>query len=136
MMVSTRGRYALRLMLDLAERCERDCVPMKEIVERQGISKKYMEQIMPTLSKAGLVESIHGANGGYRLTKAPTEYSVWEIISLTDGSLAPVACLSEGAIPCARASECKTLAMWERFNAITKDYFSSITLADLSSGNI
>lgn len=109
---------------------------MKEIVERQGISKKYMEQIMPTLSKAGLVESIHGANGGYRLTKAPTEYSVWEIISLTDGSLAPVACLSEGAIPCARASECKTLAMWERFNAITKDYFSSITLADLSSGNI
>lgn len=134
-MVSTRGRYALRVLIDLAERGHGGYIAMKDIAQRQEISKKYMEQIMPALTKCGLVEGVHGQRGGYRLTRTPDKYSVGEILRATEGDLAPVACLSCKAEPCSRAAECKTITMWTRFNEITNEYFDSITLDDLIQQN-
>ena len=131
MMISTRGRYALRVLIDLAEHLSDSYIPMKEIAGRQGLSLKYIERIMPILSKNNLVEGVHGKGGGYRLTRTPGDYTVWEILSLTEGNLAPVSCLKEDADPCERASECRTLPMWKDFYKMTKDYFGNITLADL-----
>ena len=131
MMISTRGRYALRVLIDLAEHGNDAYIPMKDVAQRQGISKKYMEQIMPVLTKNSLVEAIHGKGGGYKLLKSPEDYTVGEILRLTEGDLAPVACLSRNAAPCSRAPQCRTLAMWSRFNDITNRYFDGITLADL-----
>mgnify|MGYP004663104761 CR=1 FL=1 len=134
MMVSSRGRYALRVLLDLAEHAGEGFVPMKAIAQRQEISKKYMEQIMPVLVKNGLVEGVQGKGGGYRLTHSPDQYRVGEILRLTEGDLAPVTCLSCHATPCSRASECRTIAMWSRFNQVTNDFFDAITLTDLLEG--
>lgn len=134
MMVSTRGRYALRVLLDLCDSAPGTYVPMKEIAEREGISVKYMEQIMPVLVKNGLVEAVHGKGGGYRLAIAPSECRVGDILRLTEGDLAPVACLSCGAEPCQRYADCKTIGMWREFNRITNEYFDGITLADLLKG--
>lgn len=134
MMVSTRGRYALRVLLDLCDSAPGTYVPMKEIAEREGISVKYMEQIMPVLVKNGLVEAVHGKGGGYRLAVAPSECRVGDILRLTEGDLAPVACLSCGAEPCQRYADCKTIGMWREFNRITNEYFNGITLADLLKG--
>jgi len=134
MMVSTRGRYALRVLLDLCDSAPGTYVPMKEIAEREGISVKYMEQIMPVLVKNGLVEAVHGKGGGYRLAVAPSECRVGDILRLTEGDLAPVACLSCGAEPCQRYADCKTIGMWREFNRITNEYFDGITLADLLKG--
>ncbi|MDO4453555.1 MAG: Rrf2 family transcriptional regulator [Eubacteriales bacterium] len=131
MMISTRGRYALRIMIDLAENAGSGFVPMKEAAARQGISLKYMEQIMPSLSKSGLVEGIHGKGGGYRLVRPPKDYTVGEILRLTDGDLAPVACLQCDAKPCSRQSFCKTFAMWKNYYDMTNSYFDQITIADL-----
>ena len=131
MIVSTRGRYALRVLIDLAQHEGNGYIAMKDIAERQEISKKYMEQIMPALTKNGLVEGVHGQRGGYRLTRPPEDYSVGDILRATEGDLAPVACLSCKAEPCSRAAECKTIAMWTRFNEITNEYFDSISIADL-----
>ena len=131
MMVSTRGRYALRVLLDLAEHQDGGYIPMKDIARRQEVSKKYLEQIMPALTKAGLVEAVHGVGGGYRLTRPPEEYPIGEILRLTEGDLAPVACLSHQATPCSRAAECRTLWMWSRFNQLTNEYFDAITLSHL-----
>lgn len=131
MLVSSRGRYALRVLLDLAEHREEGYVPMKEMARRQEISKKYMEQIMPTLVKNGLVEGIQGKGGGYRLTREPGQYRVGEILRLTEGDLAPVACLSCDATPCDRVSECRTIGMWSRFYQMSNDFFDAITLTDL-----
>lgn len=130
-MITTRGRYALRVMIDLAENCERGYVAMKEIASRQGISKKYMEQIMPSLVKDGFVEGIHGKGGGYRLTKKPSEYTVGEILRLAEGDLAPVACLACNAEECPRESECKTLPMWKKYDELTNQFFDSVTLESL-----
>ncbi len=135
MMVSTRGRYALRVLLDLAEHSNGAYVPMKDIARRQEVSKKYLEQIMPALTRGGLVEGVHGVGGGYRLTRPAEECRVGEILRLTEGDLAPVACLSCKATPCSRAAECRTLWMWSRFNDITNAYFDGITLADLLGGS-
>ena len=134
MMVSTRGRYALRVLLDLCAGAPGTFVPMKEIAEREGISVKYMEQIMPVLVKNGLVEAVHGKGGGYRLAKAPSDCRVGDILRLTEGDLAPVACLSCDAEPCRRYADCKTIGMWREFNRITNEYFDGITLADLLGG--
>lgn len=131
MMVSTRGRYALRVMIDLAERKTEEYIPMKDIAARQEISKKYMEQIMPVLVKNGLVEGVHGQKGGYKLTRTPENYKVGEILRLTEGDLAPVACLSKDAEPCGRYGRCKTVGMWNRFNKLTNEFFDGITIADL-----
>lgn len=131
MMISTKGRYALRVMIDLAEHAEEGYLPMKEVAERQGISLKYLERILPALSKNNLVEGIHGKGGGYRLTRSPRDYTVGEILRLTEGDLAPVACLECNAAPCSRKDTCKTLAMWTKFYHITNEYFDQITIEDL-----
>ena len=132
MMVSTRGRYALRVLIDLAENGGLETyVPMKEVAERQGISVKYVERIMPVLTKNGLVEGMHGQGGGYKLTRKPSEYKVGEILRLTEGDLAPVACLAHDAAKCERSSVCRPLSMWHKFNEITNEYFDGITVGDL-----
>jgi len=131
MMISTRGRYALRVMIDLAEHATENYVPMKEVAERQNISLKYIERIIPALSKNELVEGVQGKGGGYRLKREPKEYTVGEILRLTEGDLAPVACLECGAEPCDREATCKTLSMWSKFYEMTNEYFDSITLAEL-----
>ena len=130
-MISTRGRYAVRILLDLAEHADGALIPMKEVAARQGISLKYIERIMPALRNSGLIESTHGIGGGYRLAKPPETVTLWEILSLAEGDLAPVACLETGAEPCGRAPICKTLPVWQGYYALTKDYFSNLTLAGL-----
>ena len=130
-MISTKGRYSIRIMIDLAEHRGRDYVPMKEVAERQGLSLKYVERIVPVLKEHHLVDSVHGKGGGYRLTKDPDRYTLWEILNATEGDLAPVACLETDAAPCDRAAECKTLPVWKNYYKLTKEYFSGITLADL-----
>lgn len=135
MMISTRGRYALRVMIDLAEHAGDGYIPMKKVAERQGISLKYLEQILPALSKNKLIEGVHGKGGGYRLSRNPEEYTVGEILRLTEGDLAPVACLECGAAACERKDTCKTLSMWDGFLELTNRYFDGITLADLVGGN-
>ena len=134
MMISTRGRYALRVLIDLAEHRNEQYMPMKEVASRQDISLNYIERIMPVLTKAKLVEGIHGKGGGYRLTKAPDQYRVGEILRLTEGDLAPVACIGCDAKKCSRIDQCRTYSMWDKFYAITNEYFDSITLADLMKG--
>lgn len=131
MMISTRGRYALRVIIDLAEHNSGAYIPLKEIAKRQDISQKYMETIMAELSKNGLVDGLHGKGGGYRLNRAPETYKVGDILRLTEGTLAPVACLECGATPCERAAECRTLPMWEELDRLITDYLDGITVADL-----
>ena len=131
-MISTRGRYALRVMIDLAEQGRETYTPLKEVAERQRISKKYIEAIMARLSKAGLVDAVHGKGGGYRLNKPAEEYTVGEILRVTEGDLAPVACLEHGAAPCEYAGECKTLPVWDKLNLMINGYLDGITLAELA----
>ena len=133
MLVSTRGRYALRVMLELAQH-GRDCyTALSSIASEQGISGKYLESIISTLSKGGLVEGVRGKGGGYRLTRPPEDYSVGEILRLAEGSLAPVACLDCGSDPCARAGSCPTRPRWERLDELICGYLDQVTLADLLS---
>lgn len=130
-MISTRGRYAIRVLIDLAEHRGQLYIPMKEVAKRQEISLKYLEKIMPLLSKAGLVEGQHGKGGGYRLSREPEQYRVGEILRLTEVDLAPVACLSGLVNTCPRAAFCRTLPMWQKYNQMTNEFFDSITIADL-----
>ncbi len=132
MYISTKGRYALRLMVDLAQnRAANDIIPLKKIAERQEISVKYLEQIITVLCKAGYVKSIRGSQGGYKLAKEPNEYTVGMILRLTEGTLAPVACLDDDENQCERAGECATLFVWEKiYEAIAKTA-DSITLQDI-----
>lgn len=132
-MISTKGRYSIRILLDLAEHRNGSYTPMKEVAARQEISLKYIEKLMPALKGAGLIESSHGIGGGYRLTHEPEWYTLWEILRLAEGDLAPVSCLQENAAGCDRAAECRTLPVWKNYYKLTKDYFSGITLADLMS---
>lgn len=132
MMVSTKGRYALRVMVDLAEnQRENGYLPLKEIAERQGISEKYLENILKTLVKHKLLTGLRGKGGGYRLTRPPEDYTVGDILRLTEGTLAPVACLWEDAESCPRRAECRTIPMWEKLNELVGDYLDSVTLASL-----
>ena len=131
MMISTRGRYALRVMIDLAEHNNGGYIPMKDVAERQGLSLKYLERILPVLAKNKLILGVHGKGGGYRLSRAPEEYKVGEILRLTEGNLAPVSCLERDAKPCDRAAECRTLKMWSDFFDMINKYFDGITIADL-----
>ncbi|MCI5584962.1 MAG: RrF2 family transcriptional regulator [Lachnospiraceae bacterium] len=135
MMISTRGRYALRVMIDLAEHTGGEYVPLKDVADRQNISRKYLESIMTVLSKNDMVEGQHGKGGGYRLIRQPEDYRVGDILRLTENSLAPVSCLEEGTNPCERAAECKTLPMWSRLFHMINDYFDGITIADLAGGD-
>lgn len=129
-MISTRGRYAMRVMIDLAQHQTEGYIPMKTVAARQGISLKYLEQILPVLTKNRLVEAVHGKGGGYRLTREPHEYQIGEILKLTEGTLAPVACLSENAPACARAGECRTISFWKGLDNVINDYLSQKTIAD------
>ena len=130
-MISTKGRYSVRILLDLAEHRSGGYIPMKEVAARQEISLKYIERLMPALKTAGLIDSVHGAGGGHRLTREPEDYTLWEILTLAEGDLAPVSCLQRNAPPCQRAAECRTLPVWQGYYDMTRDYFSGITLADL-----
>ena len=134
MMISSKGRYALRVMTDLAEHYSGEYIPMKEVAERQELSLKYLEKILPALTKGGLIEGVHGKGGGYRLVRLPDEYNVWEILCLTEGDLAPVACLGEGSALCERSAECRTLPLWRDYYNLTRDFFSSKKLSDLVGG--
>ena len=131
MMVSTRGRYAIRVMIDLAEHNTDKYTAMKEVAERQNISLKYLERILPVLVEHKLIEGVHGKGGGYRLTRRPEEYTIGEILRLTEGDLAPVACLECNAEPCERMPDCRTLPLWAELNGIINEYLDSKTIADL-----
>lgn len=130
-MISTRGRYALRVLIDLAEHGGQQYLPMKEVASRQEISLKYLERILPLLTKSGYVEGQHGKGGGYRLKKTPQDIRVGDVLRLTEGDLAPVACLISGADPCNFAHECRTLEMWKEYFRLTNTFFDGITIADL-----
>jgi Rrf2 family protein len=130
-MISTKGRYALRVMIDLAEHDGEGYVPLKDIAERQAISKKYLEIIVRELVAGKLIAGVSGKGGGYRLCRAPEDYSVGEILELMEGPLSPVACLACDAAPCPRAAECQTLPLWEGYDQLTHEYFYSKRLTDL-----
>jgi len=131
MMISTKGRYALRVMVDLAEHPTDAYIPLKEIAQRQEISEKYLESILKVLVRNGVLIGLRGKGGGYRLTAEPDKCRVGDILRLTEGELAPVACLSCDINTCERAQTCKTLPMWSEFYKLTNVYFDGITLADL-----
>ena len=130
-MISTKGRYALRIMIDLAQNGKNGNVALKDIANRQQISKKYLEIIVRDLVKSGLLVGTSGKGGGYRLCRRPEEYTVCEIIEVMEGTLAPVACLEENAMDCPLAPECHTLPLWTEFYQLTHDFFSSKRLSDL-----
>ena len=136
MLISTKGRYAMRVMLDLAARETSTYVPLKEMAEEQGISVKYMESIITTLGKAGLVEGVRGKKGGYRLTKKPEEYTAEEIIRIADGPIAPVACLRDPDYECDREEECKMKPVYGRLYTVIAGYLGSLTLQDILDGNL
>ncbi|MFR3729396.1 RrF2 family transcriptional regulator [Lacrimispora sp.] len=131
MKISTKGRYAIRLMIDLAEHNNGEFITLMDIAERQEISEKYLESIVSILSKNGLLISLRGKGGGYKLAKDPEFYTVGSILRLTEGSLAPVSCMEGENNSCNRASHCQTLEMWEGLNKLINDYFDGITIADL-----
>lgn len=131
MMISTRGRYALRMLIDMAEHQMEEYVPLKEIAERQDISEKYLESIVKTLVKGGVLTGLRGKGGGYRLSRSPEQFTVGSILRLTEGSLAPVACLEQNAPPCARMSHCRTLPLWEGLNDTINAYLDRYTISDL-----
>ena len=131
MVISTKGRYALRLMLDIAMQGGDTPVPLHDVAERQGVSFKYLEQIVPPLSKAGFLKSVRGANGGYLLTKDPSEITTGDILRAGEGNLAPVACLANDEIDCPRADLCVTLPFWKGLDKAITTYIDSVTLADL-----
>ncbi len=134
-MISTKARYALRVLIDLAQNQENNYVPLKEIAKRQEISEKYLETILKLLVKGGLLTGLRGKGGGYRLTRRPEEYTVGEIIELTEGPLAPVACLLPDAKPCSRKDICLSLPLWKNYHALISDFFYRITLLDVIHGN-
>ena len=131
MIVSTKGRYALRVMVHFAQRGGEGYIPLKEIAEAEGISQKYLESIMTTLSKAGFVDAVHGKGGGYRLSPKPEDYTIGSILKLTEGGLAAVSCTSQGAAACSRTESCEAKPMWDKLDKMIDDFFEDITLADL-----
>lgn len=131
MLISTRGRYTLRVLLDLAENQNGGYIAMKKVAERQNLSLKYIERIMPVLSRNNYVEGVHGKGGGYRLSRQPKDYRIGDILRLAEGDLSPVSCLSCNAEKCDRAETCPTLPMWTEFHNMVNNYFDGITLADL-----
>ena len=135
MIVSTKGRYALRVMVNLARHGREEYIPLKEIAEAEGISQKYLEAIMTTLSKADFVDAVHGKGGGYRLNRSPEYYTVGSILKLTEGSLSAVSCTTQGPAACSRSTCCQTKPMWDKLDAMIDGFFESITLADLLDEN-
>lgn len=136
MRISTKGRYALRIMVDLAEHNTGEYIRLKDISERQQITLKYMEQIMPMLTRAGYVKSYRGNNGGYMLAKRPEDYTAGDILRVTEGSLAPIACIENQPNTCERQEMCTTLSFWEGLWRVITEYTDSVTLADLMKTNV
>lgn len=131
MMISTKGRYALRVMIDLAENERGSYIPMKEVANRQGLSIKYLERILPILTQHKLLEGQHGKGGGYRLARAPEAITAGEILKLVEGDLSPVTCLECGAVPCNKADHCRTLPLWQNLQNVICDYLDGVTLRSL-----
>lgn len=131
MLISTKGRYALRVLIDLAEHQTRDYIPLKEVAQRQGISEKYLESIIKLLVRGGILTGLRGKGGGYRLSNPPERYTVGHVLRLTEDSLAPVSCLEPGAVPCDRMADCCTIAVWQGLDKVINEYLDSITIADL-----
>ncbi len=131
MKISTKGRYALRMLLDLAEHQNDGYIALKDIASRQNISKKYLEQIVPILNKSDILNTNRGYQGGYKLAKSPDKYTVGDILLLTEGSLSPVACLDHDPIECERSGECYTLPVWQGLKKVICDYLYGITLQDI-----
>ena len=131
MMISTRGRYALRVIIDLAENSKDGYVPMREVAERQALSLKYLERILPQLVADNLVVGVHGKGGGYRLSRDPKEISVAEVLKVSEGDIAPVACLEEGAAVCDHIEDCRTLPVWKGLNDRINEYLESVKIANL-----
>ena len=131
MIVSTKGRYALRVMVCFARRGGGEYIPLKEIAEAEGISQKYLESIMSVLSKAGFVDAVHGKGGGYRLNREPQDYTIGSILKLTEGSLNVASCTTQGAAACSRSECCQALPMWEKLDKMIDDFFEGITIGDL-----
>lgn len=136
MIVSAKGRYALRVMVCFAQRGSEEYIPLKEIAEKEGISQKYLESIMTTLSKAGFVDAVHGKGGGYRLNRSPDQYTVGSILKLTEGGLAAVSCTSQGAAACSRKECCEAKPMWVKLDKMIDDFLEGITIADLLKESI
>lgn len=135
-MISTRGRYAIRFMIDLAKQPDGTLVPLGDTAKRQGISKKYLEIVVKQLVAAGMVKGVSGKGGGYCLLREPHEYTALEVLQTTEGSLAPVACLRDGAEECPRRDHCQTLPMWTKFDSMVNSFFEGITIADLAEGRV
>ena len=135
MIVSTKGRYALRVMVCFAQRDAGEFVPLKEIAESEGISQKYLESIMTVLSKANFVDAVHGKGGGYRLNREPEKYTIGSILKLTEGSLAAVSCTTQGPAACSRSTCCQTKPMWDKLDRMIDEFFEDITLANLLENN-
>ncbi len=135
MLISTKGRYALRVMIDLAEHMSDGFIPLKTIAQRQDISEKYLESIIRLLVQAGLLNGQRGKGGGYRLTRPPEAYTTREILQLTEASLAPVVCLERGAAPCFQTAACRTLPLWQGLDQVIREYLDRVTLADLMRKN-
>lgn len=131
MKISTKGRYALRLLLDLAEHQDDGYVALKDIAERQNISKKYLEQIVPILNRSDILKTNRGYQGGYRLARDPSKYTVGMILRLTEGSLAPVACVEQDPVECPRSAECATLPLWQGLYKVVNEYLDGVTLQDI-----
>ena len=131
MLVSTKGRYALRIMLALAKRADEGYIPLKELAKQEQISQKYLESIMSTLSKAGFLDAVHGKGGGYRLNRAAEDYTVGAILKLTEGGISAVSCTTQGASACSRTECCQAKPMWDRLDKMIDDFFEGITIADL-----
>lgn len=136
MKVSTKGRYALRIMVDLATNDNGEYIRLKDIAERQAITLKYMEQIMPLLTRAGYVKSYRGNNGGYMLARKPEEYTAGEILRTAEGSLSPIACIEDTPNRCPRKEQCATLSFWEGMGKVINEYVDGITLANLIKNDI
>lgn len=131
MLISTKGRYALRVMIDLALHSDEGYIPLPLVAERQGISEKYLESIISVLSKAQLVKGVRGKNGGYMLCRKPEDYTAGEILRLTEGTLAPVACLEGKENKCERSMDCPTLPLWKKLDGAIEECLDSVRLSDL-----
>lgn len=135
-MISTKGRYALRVLVDLAEQGEGACEPLRDTARRQDISDKYLQHVAKRLVEKGLLVGVSGKGGGYRLAKPPANITALEVLEAAEGTIAPVACLAPDAPPCDRASQCKTLLLWKRYYAVTRSFFGGVTVADLAEGGL
>ena len=135
MLISTKGRYALRILVDMAEHRTEGYIPLKDIAGRQEISEKYLESIVKLLVRGGILTGLRGKGGGYRLSRTPDQITAWEVLRLCEGTLAPVSWLAEEAEPCSRMSICRTLPLWRGLDQIIRDYLRGVTIADMTRGD-